>query len=39
MLAGNLGYIEVSQFDSVTADQFKAAVDDLEAQNMGRFDY
>ena len=34
MLAGNLGYIEVSQFDSVTADQFKAAVDDLEAQNM-----
>lgn len=34
MLSGNVGYVMVSQFDTVTADQFKAAIDDLEAQGM-----
>ncbi|MBS5958783.1 MULTISPECIES: S41 family peptidase [Clostridia] len=34
MLADKVGYISVSQFDSVTADQFKAAIDDLEKQGM-----
>ncbi len=34
MLANQIGYISVSQFDSVTADQFKSAVDDLEKQGM-----
>lgn len=34
MLANQVGYISVSQFDSVTADQFKSAVDDLEKQGM-----
>ncbi len=34
MLADHIGYISVSQFDSVTADQFKSAVDDLEKQEM-----
>lgn len=34
MLADHVGYISVSQFDTVTADQFKSAVDDLEKQGM-----
>lgn len=34
MLEDNVGYIAVSQFDVVTAGQFKAAVDDLEKQGM-----
>jgi len=34
MLEDKTGYIEVLQFDSVTADQFKKAVDDLTAQGM-----
>lgn len=34
MMEDSVGYIAVSQFDVVTADQFKAAVDDLEKQDM-----
>lgn len=34
MLEDRVGYVAVSQFDVVTADQFKAAVDDLEKQGM-----
>ena len=34
MLEGQLGYISVSEFDDVTYDQFKTALDDLEAQDM-----
>lgn len=34
MLADQTGYIMVSQFDTVTADQFKEAIDDLEKQGM-----
>lgn len=34
MLDGQLGYISVSEFDDVTYDQFKTALDDLEAQDM-----
>lgn len=34
MLEDSVGYVAVSQFDVVTADQFKAAVDDLEKQGM-----
>lgn len=34
MLADKVGYISVSQFDEVTADQFKNAIDDLEKQGM-----
>lgn len=34
MLADKVGYISVSQFDVVTADQFKSAIDDLEKQGM-----
>lgn len=34
MLADHTGYISVSQFDTVTADQFKSAIDDLEKQGM-----
>lgn len=34
MKADNLGYIIVSQFDDVTTEQFKSAVDDLESQGM-----
>ena len=34
MLEDHVGYIAVSQFDVVTADQFKAAVDDLEKHGM-----
>ncbi|MFR2482251.1 MAG: S41 family peptidase [Hungatella sp.] len=34
MLEDHVGYIAVSQFDVVTAGQFKAAVDDLETQGM-----
>ncbi|WP_124066049.1 S41 family peptidase [Clostridium sp. E02] len=34
MLADHVGYIAVSQFDTVTPDQFKGAIDDLEKQGM-----
>ncbi|RFZ76339.1 S41 family peptidase [Lacrimispora amygdalina] len=34
MLADNVGYISVSQFDTVTADQFKGAINDLEKKGM-----
>lgn len=34
MLDNNVGYIEVSQFDVVTAAQFKSAIDDLEKKGM-----
>lgn len=34
MLDGQLGDISVSEFDDVTYDQFKTALDDLEAQDM-----
>lgn len=36
MLEDKTGYILVTQFDIVTAAQFKAAVDDLEARGMER---
>lgn len=32
MLDGKIGYIAVSEFDEVTAEQFRSAVDDLEKQ-------
>lgn len=34
MLPDKVGYISVSQFDEVTTDQFKSAIDDLEKQGM-----
>lgn len=34
MKDGRIGYIAVSEFDSVTYDQFKTALDDLEARGM-----
>lgn len=34
MLADQIGYVLITQFDQVTTQQFKAAVDDLEAQGM-----
>ena len=34
MLADQIGYILITQFDLVTTQQFKDAVDDLEAQGM-----
>lgn len=34
MLEDHVGYISVSQFDVITADQFKKAIDDLEKQGM-----
>lgn len=34
MLADHVGYVSVSQFDMVTADQFKDAIDDLEGSGM-----
>lgn len=34
MLQDNVGYVQVTEFDSVTADQFMAAVDDLKSQGM-----
>ncbi|MDK2967294.1 S41 family peptidase [Lacrimispora sp.] len=34
MLADNIGYISVSQFDTVTSEQFKGAIDDLEKKGM-----
>lgn len=34
MKDGGIGYIRVSEFDLVTYDQFKAALDDLEDQGM-----
>ncbi len=34
MLRDDIGYIAVSEFESITSKHFKQAVDDLEAQNM-----
>jgi len=34
MLANDIGYIQVSQFQQETASQFQAAIDDLTAQGM-----
>lgn len=34
MKDGQIGYIRITEFDSVTYDQFKAAFDSLEEQNM-----
>lgn len=34
MLSDNIGYIKISSFDGVTADQFKEALNDLEEQQM-----
>lgn len=34
MLDDGIGYIAISQFDTVTTEQFKEALDDLTAQNM-----
>lgn len=34
MMDGNVGYVEVWQFDTVTAAQFEEAIDDLESQGM-----
>ena len=34
MLEDNIGYIAVSEFDAVTYDQYKAALEDLENQGM-----
>ena len=34
MKDGQIGYIAVSEFDSVTYDQFEMALDDLESQGM-----
>ncbi|BDF34895.1 peptidase S41 [Lachnospiraceae bacterium] len=34
MKDGEVGYIRVSEFDSVTYDQYKAAIEDLEGQGM-----
>lgn len=34
MFADNIGYISVSQFDEVTTQQFKTAIDDLNKQGM-----
>lgn len=36
MLEDNIGYIEVTGFEGVTADQFVAAYEDLKAQGMKR---
>lgn len=37
MKDGQIGYILISEFDSVTYDQFVAALDDLESQGMQGF--
>ena len=34
MLDQHVGYLSVAQFDEVTSDQFKAAIDDLNSQGM-----
>lgn len=34
MLDGSIGYIQISEFQSNTAEQFKAAVKDLQSQDM-----
>lgn len=34
MLDNHIGYLYISQFDTVTTEQFKAAVEDLQAQGM-----
>lgn len=34
MKEGNIGYIRITEFDSVTYDQYKEALEDLESQGM-----
>ncbi len=34
MLSGKIGYVTISEFDEVTVEQFKAAIDSLETQGM-----
>lgn len=34
MLENNIGYISVAEFDKVTAEQYRSALDDLEKQGM-----
>ena len=34
MMDDNIGYVQVTEFDEVTSDQFIAAVDDLKSQGM-----
>ena len=34
MLDGNIGYIEITEFDTVTEEQFKRALSELESQGM-----
>ena len=34
MLDDNIGYIEITEFDEVTTDQFKEALEDLKSQGM-----
>ena len=34
MLADNVGYVAVSEFDAITVEQFEKAIDDLEKQGM-----
>lgn len=34
MLADKVGYIQITEFDETTVDQFKKAIDDLNKQNM-----
>jgi carboxyl-terminal processing protease len=34
ILEGNIGYVQVTQFEDVTPNQFKQAMDDLKAQNI-----
>ncbi len=36
MLEDNIGYIKVTEFDTVTSEQYKNALDDLENQGMER---
>lgn len=36
MLEDNIGYIKVTEFDTVTSEQYTAALDDLESQGMER---
>lgn len=36
MLEDNIGYIKVTEFDTVTTEQYKSALNDLESQGMER---
>lgn len=39
MLDATIGYLQITEFDGVTPDQFKAAIDDLVAQGAARVVY